>query len=401
MARRARPRRLHRAARAALGGGPARAGEPARLRAGPAHGHGRAGERPLQRHQPLAAHRHRVRRQLRRQLRQRPAAPRLGLPDRDRRAGRAGLRHHRARRGRRGFAGRRRAGPASRWPARAARRCGPPPASGAWTSRRRSARVRELYPKSEAAVIGPAGERGVLFASIVNNRGRSIGRGGLGTVMGSKKLKALVVDGRGTHKPPVADPERLEFIVYEAEKLLKSNPITSTALPEFGTSVLVNVLDQAGALADAQPPREPVRGRRRHLRRGAQARARAAPLRLPRLHHRLRPQDHRRRPERRRPRVREHLGVRGPVRRERPHGDRAGQLRLQPRRHRHHHHGLHHRLRHGAHGHRPAAGRPAVRRRAGHHRARPRRRPPARASAPSSGSARRASPPSTAARTSP
>ncbi|HET6475862.1 MAG TPA: aldehyde ferredoxin oxidoreductase family protein [Thermoleophilia bacterium] len=110
------------------------------------------------------------------------------------------------------------------------------------------ARVRELHPKSEAAVIGPAGERGVLFGSIVNNRGRSIGRGGLGAVMGSKRLKALVVSGRGDRKPPVADPERLEFIVYEAEKLLKANPITSTALPEFGTSVLVNVLDQAGAL---------------------------------------------------------------------------------------------------------------------------------------------------------
>jgi aldehyde:ferredoxin oxidoreductase len=110
------------------------------------------------------------------------------------------------------------------------------------------ARLREAYPRSEAAVIGPAGERGVLFASVVNNRGRSIGRGGLGTVMGSKRLKALVVDGHGSHTPPVADPERLEFIVYEAEKLLKANPITSTALPEFGTSVLVNVLDQAGAL---------------------------------------------------------------------------------------------------------------------------------------------------------
>ena len=97
-------------------------------------------------------------------------------------------------------------------------------------------------------MIGPAGERGVLFASIVNNRGRSIGRGGLGAVMGAKRLKALVVDGHGRRTPPVADPERLEFIVYEAEKLLKSNPITSTALPEFGTAVLVNVLDQAGAL---------------------------------------------------------------------------------------------------------------------------------------------------------
>ena len=110
------------------------------------------------------------------------------------------------------------------------------------------ARLRELHPGREAAVIGPAGERGVLFACIVNNRGRSIGRGGLGAVMGAKKLKALVVAGHGDHKPPVADPERLEFIVYEAEKLLKANPITSTALPEFGTSVLVNVLNQAGAL---------------------------------------------------------------------------------------------------------------------------------------------------------
>jgi len=109
------------------------------------------------------------------------------------------------------------------------------------------ARLKQLQPGSEAAVIGPAGERGVLFASIVNNRGRSIGRGGLGTVMGSKNLKAITVAGHGEHKPAVADPERLEFIVYEAEKLLKANPITSTALPEFGTSVLVNVLNQAGA----------------------------------------------------------------------------------------------------------------------------------------------------------
>lgn len=110
------------------------------------------------------------------------------------------------------------------------------------------ARLKELQPGAESAVIGPAGERGVLFASIVNNRGRSIGRGGLGSVMGAKNLKAITVAGHGMHTPPVADPDRLEFIVYEAEKLLKANPITSTALPEFGTSVLVNVLNQAGAM---------------------------------------------------------------------------------------------------------------------------------------------------------
>jgi aldehyde:ferredoxin oxidoreductase len=110
------------------------------------------------------------------------------------------------------------------------------------------ARLRELHPGCEAGVIGPAGERGVLFASIVNNRGRSIGRGGLGAVMGAKRLKAVVVSGHGERQPPVADPERLSFVAYEAEKLIKANPITSQALPEFGTSVLVNVLNQAGAL---------------------------------------------------------------------------------------------------------------------------------------------------------
>jgi aldehyde:ferredoxin oxidoreductase len=110
------------------------------------------------------------------------------------------------------------------------------------------ARLRELHPGSEAAVIGPAGERGVLFASIVNNRGRSFGRGGLGAVMGSKNLKALVLLSDHLPKTLVADEERFAFVNYEANKLLKSNPITSQALPEFGTAVLVNVLNQAGAL---------------------------------------------------------------------------------------------------------------------------------------------------------
>ena len=110
------------------------------------------------------------------------------------------------------------------------------------------ARLRELHPGSEAAVIGPAGERGVLFASIVNNRGRSVGRGGLGAVMGAKNLKAIVLAGDGGWRPRPADKERFDFVVYEATKMLKSNPITSQGLPEFGTAVLVNVLNQAGAL---------------------------------------------------------------------------------------------------------------------------------------------------------
>jgi len=107
--------------------------------------------------------------------------------------------------------------------------------------------LRDRHPDSEAAVVGPAGENGVLFASIVNNRGRSIGRGGLGAVMGAKNLKAIVVLADGDLRPSPADAERFASVAYEATKMLRANPITSQALPEFGTSVLVNVLNQAGA----------------------------------------------------------------------------------------------------------------------------------------------------------
>ena len=108
--------------------------------------------------------------------------------------------------------------------------------------------LEEMHPGSQALVIGPAGENGVLFATAVTNRRRSLGRGGFGTVMGSKKLKAIVLAGEEGHKPVPADAEGFDFVVYEAQKMLKSSPITSRGLPEFGTSVLVNVLNQAGAL---------------------------------------------------------------------------------------------------------------------------------------------------------
>ena len=57
------------------------------------------------------------------------------------------------------------------------------------------------------AVIGPGGENLVPFASINHDYGRQAGRGGVGTVMGSKKLKAIVV--HGTKSIPVADTGRL------------------------------------------------------------------------------------------------------------------------------------------------------------------------------------------------
>jgi aldehyde:ferredoxin oxidoreductase len=109
-------------------------------------------------------------------------------------------------------------------------------------------RLAERHPKSQSAVIGPAGENGVLFATVVTNRGRSLGRGGLGTVMGAKGLKAIVLSGEEGFKTTAADADRFGFVVYEAEKMLKSSPITSRGLPQFGTSALLMVLNQAGAL---------------------------------------------------------------------------------------------------------------------------------------------------------
>lgn len=109
-------------------------------------------------------------------------------------------------------------------------------------------KLDEMHPGCQFLVIGPAGENGVLFATAVSNRRRALGRGGFGTVMGAKRLKAIVLAGKENNKPVPADPEGFDFVVYEAQKMLKANPITSRGLPEFGTSVLLNVLNQAGAL---------------------------------------------------------------------------------------------------------------------------------------------------------
>jgi len=60
--------------------------------------------------------------------------------------------------------------------------------------------------KAKTAVIGPAGEKRVLFASIMNDRDRAAGRAGVGAVMGAKKLKGVAV--RGTQKVSMANEER-------------------------------------------------------------------------------------------------------------------------------------------------------------------------------------------------
>ena len=95
-------------------------------------------------------------------------------------------------------------------------------------------------------MIGPAGENQVKFASISVNGKRSLGRGGVGAVMGAKKLKAISVSGN--KKVEIADKEQFDFVNYELKKWIKANPLTSEAMPKFGTSMLVNLVNEAGAL---------------------------------------------------------------------------------------------------------------------------------------------------------
>ena len=106
--------------------------------------------------------------------------------------------------------------------------------------------LEETSPRAAVACIGPAGERGVLIASVMNEKDRAAGRGGAGCVMGAKKLKAVVV--QGSQKTPVADPERFQEAKKNALAIVSEAPITKNALKEYGTAVLINIINLYGAL---------------------------------------------------------------------------------------------------------------------------------------------------------
>lgn len=106
--------------------------------------------------------------------------------------------------------------------------------------------LKETAEDARVACIGPGGERLVLFATVMNDKHRAAGRSGLGAVMGSKNLKAVVV--RGTKSIEAAKPEEFLESCIDARKKLKAHPVTGAGLPAYGTEVLVNILNQSGAL---------------------------------------------------------------------------------------------------------------------------------------------------------
>lgn len=96
------------------------------------------------------------------------------------------------------------------------------------------------------ACIGPTGENLCLYAGVMNDKHRAAGRGGLGAVMGSKKLKAVVVKGTGSIG--VARPEGFMAAMENARNVLKAHPVTGEGLAAYGTEILVNIINETGAL---------------------------------------------------------------------------------------------------------------------------------------------------------
>ncbi|MCP5283175.1 MAG: aldehyde ferredoxin oxidoreductase family protein [Rhodoferax sp.] len=102
-------------------------------------------------------------------------------------------------------------------------------------------------PLTRVSSIGKAGENGVLYASVVNDLHRAAGRSGVGTVMGSKNLKAIAVRGtKGVGN--IRDPKAFMKAVTEKKKILAENGVTGQGLPTYGTQVLMNVINEVGAL---------------------------------------------------------------------------------------------------------------------------------------------------------
>lgn len=100
--------------------------------------------------------------------------------------------------------------------------------------------------------IGPAGDFQLLSASIqstdLDGRPcRAAGRGGLGAVMGSKGLKAIIVDRKGKIPAEIADKERFKKASKAYAKAVKADEFSGEILPQLGTAALVEPINAAGA----------------------------------------------------------------------------------------------------------------------------------------------------------
>ena len=107
--------------------------------------------------------------------------------------------------------------------------------------------LKEKHEGYSVLNIGPAGENQALLAAIMNDGDRAAGRSGVGAVMGSKNLKAIVVKATKTQIDP-HDVDALRTAAVDCIKKLRANAVTGEGLPTFGTAVLVNIINNIGAM---------------------------------------------------------------------------------------------------------------------------------------------------------
>ena len=98
-------------------------------------------------------------------------------------------------------------------------------------------------PKIEIAQVGPAGENLVRFAAIMNMANRANGRTGMGAVMGSKRLKAVVV--RGSKPPKPAVPDKFRELTKRLKEMQEINP-GITWFGEYGTAGVLGIQNKMG-----------------------------------------------------------------------------------------------------------------------------------------------------------
>src|SRR5512138_3744938 len=113
-------------------------------------------------------------------------------------------------------------------------------------------KLRQEYGDKVAYMsIGSAGERLLLAASIACTDPelrptRHCGRGGVGAVMGSKRIKAIILDDSGMKMRAPKDQDKFRDANRKFVEGLRKHPVTGEGLPAYGTNVLTNVLNEAG-----------------------------------------------------------------------------------------------------------------------------------------------------------
>ena len=108
----------------------------------------------------------------------------------------------------------------------------------------RFGRSDERFKKSGAVVIGPAGENRIRFAVIENDYWRSAGRTGVGAIMGSKRLKAVVF--QGDRKRSLYDADAVSAFSKKISLEGKDSP-GAKAYKSMGTTMMVKIVNDAGA----------------------------------------------------------------------------------------------------------------------------------------------------------